>query len=103
MDDNKKYEIDLPKDDDNMYKKFVQTIEDIINFRMENYIQYNKEKCLNCIYEPACDRSLCEDDYMISIPEFESQQVLLVFSNKGDKISFSRPYNIVVKDKDNKS
>ncbi len=38
---------------------------------------------------------------MISIPEFESQQVLLVFSNKGDKISFSND-NIVVKDKDNK-
>ena len=27
-------------------------------FDIEKFSQRNRDKCLNCIYEPACDRSL---------------------------------------------
>ena len=58
MDDNKKYSINLPENDNLMFQKFKGLIEDIRSFRLDDYKQNNKEKCLNCIYEPACDRSL---------------------------------------------
>lgn len=58
MKDNKSYEIKLPEDDNEMFEKFEKLIKDIREFDMHNYKQINKEKCRNCIYEPACDRSL---------------------------------------------
>lgn len=60
MDDNKIYKISLPEDDAVMDKKFKDTIENIRNFSMEKFIQTNKEKCIHCIYEPACDKTILE-------------------------------------------
>ena len=57
-DDNKVYKINLPEEDPIMFKKFEKLIYDIKNFRFDGFLQTNKKKCLNCIYEPACDRSL---------------------------------------------
>lgn len=56
MTDNKNYHILLPEQDSIMFEKFENTINAIHNFKLENFIQENKEKCKNCIYEPACDR-----------------------------------------------
>lgn len=63
MVDNKKYEVALPEQDEIMYQKFEELICDIKNFSMEYFIQDNQKKCKNCIYEPACDSTLKEDDY----------------------------------------
>ena len=58
LDDNKKYKIALPNQDDAMFKKFENLISEIRTFDLENYNQDNIEKCKHCIYEDACDRSL---------------------------------------------
>lgn len=58
MDDNKKYEIPLPEENQDMLKKFKETITDMRNFNMRNFVQDNLLKCQNCIYEPVCDRGL---------------------------------------------
>lgn len=56
--DNKNYRITLPTEDIEMDKKFRQLVTDIKEFNMENFEQKNKNKCLNCIYEPSCDRGI---------------------------------------------
>ena len=58
LSDNKKYNVKLPEDDKGMKLKFEKLINDMHNFKIENYKQGNIEKCKKCIYEPACDRSL---------------------------------------------
>lgn len=58
MDDNKNYKISLPSEDNEMQQKFEQLIEKIRTFDLESFEQTNAEKCKNCIYEEACDRSL---------------------------------------------
>ena len=58
LDDNKKYKIALPNQDDAMFKKFENLISEMRTFDLENYNQDNIEKCKHCIYEDACDRSL---------------------------------------------
>lgn len=58
LDDNKKYKIALPNEDDAMFKKFENLISEIRTFDLENYNQDNIEKCKHCTYEDACDRSL---------------------------------------------
>lgn len=55
---NKKYIVNLPTKNVEMFTKFENIIETIINFNIEEFRQENKIKCMNCIYEPACDRSL---------------------------------------------
>lgn len=56
--DNKTYEIKCPEDNPEMLRKFEKVIEDIRRFDMESFVQQNSAKCRNCIYEPACDRSV---------------------------------------------
>lgn len=56
MTDNKNYPIILPKNNLEMLEKFEKTIKDIHEFNLDTFTQDNKEKCKNCIYEPACDR-----------------------------------------------
>lgn len=56
MDDNKKYKIKLPEENDVMLQKFERTIRDIKTTNIEDYVQENREKCMNCIYFEACDR-----------------------------------------------
>lgn len=61
IDDHKTHKICLPEDDLEMLCKFEMTIHAMKNFDMESFIQNNPLKCVNCIYEPACDRSMKED------------------------------------------
>lgn len=56
--DNKIYNIELPINDKTMDTKFRNLIDKIHKFDIENFTQTNIKKCQNCIYEPACDRSL---------------------------------------------
>ena len=58
VDDNKTYDVSLPESDDDMLKKFYNTIQNMREFDIVRFQQNNKEKCEHCIYEPACDRSL---------------------------------------------
>ena len=58
MDDHKTYSIPLPEDDKSMFDKFKNTITNIRNFNVDEFMQKNIEKCKRCIYEPACDRTL---------------------------------------------
>ena len=57
-DDNKIFPIKLPNDDIKMMEKFFKTIDDISNFDESNFIPINEGKCISCIYEALCDRSL---------------------------------------------
>lgn len=61
-DDNKIYLILLPEQDSEMYAKFKQLLIDMNGFNADDFIQTNSLKCKNCIYEPACDRSVAEDN-----------------------------------------
>lgn len=58
LSDNKNYDVKLPFEDVEMFNKFEKLIEDMHKFDMQNFTQTNIKKCQNCIYEPACDRSL---------------------------------------------
>ncbi len=58
MIDNRVYPIDMPDKNPNMFAKFEQIIFDMKNFDLNTFQQSNKDKCRNCIYEPACDRGL---------------------------------------------
>lgn len=51
--DNKNYNIKLPNQDKEMDNKFRKLMNEIKNFRIDSYIQTNKKKCENCIYEPS--------------------------------------------------
>lgn len=62
MDDNKGYSIKLPEEDKEMLFKFEKVIYDIRNFAPQNFIQTNPQKCMRCIYEPACDRACIDHD-----------------------------------------
>lgn len=57
-DDNKKYRIPLPYENEEYLLKFNKTIDEMRNFRIENFQQINSDKCKNCVYENICDRSL---------------------------------------------
>ena len=58
MRDNKNYNIKLPFEDAKMDQEFKNVIKAMREFNIETFQQTNLEKCKNCIYEPACDRSL---------------------------------------------
>lgn len=58
MDDNKKYNVELPTEDPGMYEKFCGTIDSIRNFDIEQFVQTNPQKCLRCIYEPICGEAV---------------------------------------------
>ncbi len=58
MEDNKNYNIKLPEEDIEMFKKFESIIREIREFDIEKFTQTNVKKCEKCIYEPSCDRSL---------------------------------------------
>lgn len=58
--DNKCYTIPLPTENFAMLKKFEATIEKLKNFDMNDKTwTVNTKKCVNCIYEPMCDVSIC--------------------------------------------
>lgn len=57
-DDNKTYKISLPKDNIELRNKFFDTIKLMRNFDMDTYVQRSEFKCISCIYEDICDRSL---------------------------------------------
>lgn len=59
--DNKNYYINLPDDNIEMFNKFKNIIYQINNFDFEEYKQTNVLKCQNCIYEPACSKSIKEE------------------------------------------
>lgn len=58
MDDNKIYNVPLPKENPAMYAKFEELVKTMRTFDLIAFRQANTAKCQNCIYEPACDRSL---------------------------------------------
>lgn len=58
IDDHKKYDIPLPYANTDMLFKFEKVIYEIKHFSIHEFIQTNEAKCLHCIYEPACDRTL---------------------------------------------
>lgn len=62
IDDNKTYPVTLPDQDKETFRRFVDTIDAMKTFHMDSFHQKNMEKCRRCIYEPACDRSLLEEE-----------------------------------------
>ena len=58
--DNKTHKVPLPSEDPVMMQKFENTIDAINKFNFEQRPNaINIQKCLNCIYEPLCDISVC--------------------------------------------
>lgn len=62
MDDNKIYNIKRPEEDRKMFEAFENVIDRIKKFKLESFRQENINKCRRCIYEPACDRSVLEEE-----------------------------------------
>lgn len=58
MDDNKTYNVPLPEANPLMSAKFAELVKTMRSFDLTVFKQTNTAKCQNCIYEPACDRSL---------------------------------------------
>ena len=58
VDDNKVHDMLLPEDSPEHMAAFEQLITNIREFDMTTYTPTSKAKCNNCIYEPACDRSI---------------------------------------------
>ena len=58
LDDNKKYKINLPDEDLLMKNRFEELIDTMRSFDLNEFYQSNIEKCKNCIYDDAYDRSL---------------------------------------------
>lgn len=58
MEDNKTYNIKLPEDDEEMFKKFKKLLKRIRSFNLEKYKPDNKDKCNRCSYKNICDRGL---------------------------------------------
>jgi len=58
LDDNKTYNVKMPEDDPEMKELFFVTIKGIRELDIIRYKQTNVDKCKNCIYQHACDRSL---------------------------------------------
>lgn len=52
--DHKKYPIDLPEKNLSMLGKFERILDEIRSFSLGSFVPTNLEKCLNCIYSPAC-------------------------------------------------
>lgn len=55
-DDNKIYPVPLPEENQEMFVKFKNTLEEIRDFNVETFIPSNPQKCENCIYNDFCDR-----------------------------------------------
>ena len=66
MDDNRNYDIAVPKDDPDMFNKFETVISEMHIFDPNGYLQTNPRKCSNCIYEPMCGSSCLEASHDIS-------------------------------------
>ena len=60
-DDNKVYPQKLPEENPDMTSKFLQTVQAIQTFDVDNYFPSSKAKCDNCIYRDFCDRTLSEN------------------------------------------
>lgn len=58
MIDNKNYNIDLPEENEDFFKKFIEELEKFKDFDLLKYNSFNQEKCNNCIYSHLCSRSL---------------------------------------------
>lgn len=62
-DDNKIYNVDLPEDNEIVFRKFVETNLAMQKFNVEDFIPTSQEKCRNCIYNDFCDRPLVPKSY----------------------------------------
>jgi len=58
IDDNKSYCIPNPHDEQDMFLKFLDILNQIRAYELSSFIPNNIKKCATCIYEPLCDRSL---------------------------------------------
>lgn len=58
LDDNKNYDICLPKDDSEMFGKFRAVIDRINRFDPSSYYPQDSSKCQQCIYSEMCDKAL---------------------------------------------
>ena len=60
LDNNKVYDVPLPEEDTEATARFEQLLMDIRTFTPDKYLPSSSAKCNNCIYEPACDRSVAD-------------------------------------------
>jgi len=59
MDDNKKYSIPLPNNDENMFLKFESLLIKMASFSLDDKFIINPNKCHHCIYSTICDVFEC--------------------------------------------
>jgi CRISPR-associated exonuclease Cas4 len=57
-DDNKVYSVQLPEENDEMFRRFKETISAMHNFDVDTFVPSNIKKCQTCIYNSFCDRPL---------------------------------------------
>lgn len=54
LQNNKRYEIPLPENNQEMLIKFEKTLSDMREFSLDSFSQENRTKCENCIYANIC-------------------------------------------------
>lgn len=59
-DDNKSYDYEIGKIQEELVNGFYATLDDMRNFDIKKFVQKNKEKCAKCVYNDMCDRC-CND------------------------------------------
>lgn len=62
IDDNKNYDLPLPEDDRELLDKFERTIKAMNEFDFQDFEQTNSLKCVKCIYESSCSKSIKENN-----------------------------------------
>lgn len=58
MVDNKVFPLEKPEENNEMYNKFIFTLDSMEKFKFENFVAENINKCEKCIYENLCSYSL---------------------------------------------
>ena len=58
MVDNKVFPLEKPEENNEMYNKFISTLDSMEKFNLENFVPQNINKCEKCIYENLCSYSL---------------------------------------------
>lgn len=60
-DNNKSYFVDLPENNNEMFMKFENLINEMNNFEPKKFVMTNSNKCKNCIYSQLCDRTAYDE------------------------------------------
>ena len=68
LDDNKRYPVVIPDEDNIMQAKFESILCAIRSFNLQDPFVANSKKCNHCIYHALCDHSLADESASDNVP-----------------------------------